>query len=386
MFGMKIKDLVTVPVTCHGGQKRGIVKISTDEDFVGYGEIGEAATDQLGKIITERWRRIIIGKNPMDTERILREIWAASIFAGRLGGPVLNSYSGVDFALLDLKGKILGIPCYQVVGGGFRKRIRVYQDTAGGPDPETYARNAVEAKRKGFDAVKFDLDVGFGERRARLGYDPYNETVANEELELMVEKVRAIREAIGYDVDLAIDLHGRYNTPSGSKIANAMEPFKLMWLEEPVPPENIDAMRAVKMSTSTPICCGENLYTKWGFKDLLEKQAADIIMPDIAQCGGIIEGKRIADLADMYNVPVAPHNNCGPFATMAMAHVCAAIPNFLVLEWHGANMKDWDSVIRWDGPVIDKGGINLSDKPGLGYGLNEKEILKRDPEAEELFT
>jgi len=105
---MKIRDLVTVPVTCHGRQKRGIVKISTDEDFVGYGEIGEAATGQLGKIITERWRRIIIGKDPMDTERILREIWAASIFAGRLGGPVLSSYSGVDFALLDLKGKDLG--------------------------------------------------------------------------------------------------------------------------------------------------------------------------------------------------------------------------------------------------------------------------------------
>jgi galactonate dehydratase len=382
---MKITDLVTIPITCHGDNKRGIVKITTDEGFTGYGEIGEAATGQLGKIITERWRRFVIDKDPLDVERILREIWAANIFAGRMGGAVLNSYSGVDFSLLDLKGKILGIPCFQVVGGGYRQRIRIYQDTAGGPDSETYAQNALVAKRKGFDAIKFDLDVGYGERRAEQGYEPYNETVTEAELVFMIDKVKTIREAIGYDTDLAIDLHGRYNTMSGIKIANALEPFKLLWLEEPVQAENIDAMYLVRMSTKTPICCGENLYTKWGFKDLLEKQAADIIMPDIAQCGGIIEGKRISDLADMYYVPVAPHNNCGPFATIAMAHMCASIPNFLVLEWHGARMKDWETVVNWDGPIIDKGGINLLNKPGMGYRLNEKEILKRNPEAEELF-
>jgi galactonate dehydratase len=201
----------------------------------------------------------------------------------------------------------------------------------------------------------------------------------------MEEKVRGVREAIGYEVDLAIDLHGRYNTISGIKIARALEPYQLMWLEEPVPPENVDAMYKVKLSTSTPICCGENLYSKWGFRDLLIKQAVDIIMPDIAQVGGIFEGKRIADLADMYYVPVAPHNNCGPFATIAQAHFCAAIPNFLILEWHGARIKDWDKVVEWDGPLIDNGYINLPNKPGLGYDLNEREILRRNPEAEELF-
>jgi galactonate dehydratase len=336
--------------------------------------------------MTDRWKQFIIGKNPLDTEKILRELWAGSIFAGRGGGALLSAMSGVDFALVDLKGKILGIPGYQVVGGGFRSRIRIYQDTAGGPDAATYARNALEAKQKGFDAIKFDLDVSFGERRAEHGYDPYNENVTNKELSLMVSKVNAVREAIGYDMDLAIDLHGRYNTVSGIKIAQALEPYKLMWLEEPVPPENVDAMREVKMSTSTPICCGENLYFKWGFRDLLVKQAADIIMPDIAQVGGIVEGKRIADLADMYYIPVAPHNNCGPLATIAQAHLCAAIPNFHILEWHGARMQDWDKIVKWNGPVINKGGINLPDKPGLGYELNEKEILRRDSDAEDLFT
>jgi galactonate dehydratase len=353
---VKIEKIVTVPITCHGRARRGIVKITTDEGFVGYGEVGETASEQLGPIMTDRWSRLIVGKNPLDTEKILRELWVGSLFAGRGGGALLSALSGVDFALVDLKGKILGIPGYQVVGGGFRTRIQIYQDTAGGPDSATYARNALEAKRKGFDAIKFDLDVGFGERRAEHGYEPYNENVTNKELSLMVAKVDAIREAIGYEMDLAIDLHGRYNTVSGIKV------------------------------TSTPICCGENLYFKWGFRELLVKQAADIIMPDIAQVGGIIEGKRIADLADMYYIPVAPHNNCGPLATIAQAHLCAAIPNFYILEWHGARVQDWDKIVNWDGPVIDKGGINLPDKPGLGYELNEKEILRRDPDAEDLFT
>jgi galactonate dehydratase len=382
---MKINDIQTVPITCHGEAKRGIVKITTDEGYVGYGEMGETATEELGPIITNRWKKTIIGKDPLDTEKILRELWVGSLFA-RGGGALLSAMSGVDFALIDLKGKILGIPGFQVVGGGFRTRIRVYQDTSGGQDPETYAKNALDAKRKGFNAIKFDLDVGYGGKRANFGYDPYNETVTSRELNIMVEKVKAIREAVGFEMDLAIDLHARYNTVSGIKIAHALEPFNLIWLEEPVPPENVDAMREVKLSTRIPICCGENLYSKWGFRDLLVKQAADIIMPDIAQVGGIIEGKRISDFADTYYVPVAPHNNCGPMATIAMAHLCAAIPNFYVLEWHGAKIHGWDKVVKWNGSVIDNGGINLSDKPGLGYELDEKEILLRDPDAGELFT
>jgi galactonate dehydratase len=386
VIDVKIAEIVTVPITCHGRARRGIVKITTDEGFVGYGEVGETAAEALGSIMTDRWRPLLVGKNPLDTERLLRALWASSLFAGRGGGALLSALSGVDFALVDLKGKILGIPGYQVVGGGFRRRIRIYQDTAGGPDAATYARNAVEAQRNGFDAIKFDLDVGVGEPRGQHGYDPYNETVTTQELALMVAKVAAIREAIGYEMDLAIDLHSRYNTVSGIRIARALEPYRLMWLEEPVPPENVEAMREVKLATSTPICCGENLYSKWGFRDLLERQAADIIMPDIAQVGGIVEGKRIADLADLYYVPVAPHNNCGPLATIAQAHLCAAIPNFHILEWHGARIPEWDKIVLWDGPVIDRGGINLPDKPGLGYELNEREILRRDPDAGALFT
>lgn len=387
---MKITEVRSIPINCHGASRRGIVKLTTDEGYIGYGEVGETATEQLSTLFIEglvypQWTKILIGKNPLDIDKILRELWVGNLFAGRTGGALLSALSGVDFALVDLKGKILGIPGYQVVGGGFRHRIRVYQDTAGGAKPDDYAKHGAEAVQNGFTAIKYDLDVGYGAQRAEYGYDPFNEHVTNRELRLMVEKVQAVRDTIGYDVDVAIDLHGRYNVPSGIRIAKALERFNLLWLEEPVPPENIAAMREVKNATSIPICCGENLYSKWGFRDLLTMQAADIIMPDIAQVGGIMEGKRIADLADLYYVPVAPHNNCGPMATIAMAHLCAAIPNFLLLEWHGARIPDWDTIIHWDGPVISKGYLTLKDTPGLGYSLNEKEILKRNPEAEELF-
>ena len=370
---MKITSIGVVPITCHSGAKRGIVKIKTDEGISGFGEIGEAAKGDLGKRMCEYWEKLVVGKNPMDIDVILREIWLQSRFYQPMGGVVGSTLSGVDFALVDLKGKILGIPGYQVVGGGYRNKVRVYQDTYSGPDVDTYKKNALDAVKNGFDAIKFDLDKGFGNERMKAGFDPYNETVTKEELDGMVDIVSGIREAIGYEVDLAIDLHMRYNTQSGIKIARSLESFRLMWLEEPVPPENVDALREVKMSTNTPICAGENVYSKWGFKDLLEKQAASIIMPDVAKVGGIIESKRIADLADIYYIPVAPHNNCGPMATIAMAHFCASIPNFLVLEWHGARVKDWGKVVRWQGPIIDRGRIVLTDKPGLGYELNEKE-------------
>lgn len=390
MSKLKITEVCSIPIHCHGTAKRGIVKLATDEGYVGYGEVGETATEHLSALYVEglvypHWKNILLGKNPLNINQILRELWTGSLFAGRTGGALLSALSGVDFALIDLKGKILGIPGYQVVGGGFRQRIRIYQDTAGGATPHDYAKHGATAVQKGFDAIKYDLDVGYGVHRAEFGYDPYNEHVTNRELELMVEKVQAVRDTIGYDVDVAIDLHGRYNVPSAIRIAKALERFQLLWLEEPVPPENIVALREVKNATSIPICCGENLYSKWGFRDLLIMQAADIIMPDIAQVGGILEGKRIADLADLYYIPVAPHNNCGPMATIAMAHLCAAIPNFLLLEWHGARIPDWDAIIHWDGPVISKGYLTLKDTPGLGYTLNEKEILKRNPEAEELF-
>jgi galactonate dehydratase len=230
---LKITEVRSIPITCHGAAKRGIVKLSTDEGFVGYGEVGETATEQLSALYVEglvypHWKNLLLGKDPLNIDTILRELWVGSLFAGRTGGALLSALSGVDFALIDLKGKILGIPGYQVVGGCFRRHIRIYQDTAGGATPHDYAKHGAEAVQKGFDAIKYDLDVGYGESRSEYGYDPYNEHVTNRELKLMVENVRAVRDTIGYDVDVAIDLHGRYNAPSAIRIAKALECFNLL--------------------------------------------------------------------------------------------------------------------------------------------------------------
>ena len=178
----------------------------------------------------------------------------------------------------------------------------------------------------GFDALKFDVD----ETQAGFRNDRWNWHASPSEIDWMVERVAAVREAVGPSIDLAIDMHGRYDIASGIAVARAMEPFRLLWLEEPVPPENVAAMREVKRASPVPLCSGENLYLRWGFRDLLEQQAVDYIMPDIPKCGGLSECRKIANMAEVYYVPLAPHNVCGPLGTMASAHVCASIPNFLV--------------------------------------------------------
>ena len=220
----------------------------------------------------------------------------------------------------------------------------------------------------GFNALKFDVD----ETEAGFRDDRWNWHASNAELDWMVERVAAVREAVGPSIDLAIDMHGRYDIASGIAVAKAMEPFRLLWLEEPVPPENVAAMREVKRVSPVPLCSGENLYLRWGFRDLLEQQAVDYIMPDIPKCGGLSECRKIANMAEVYYIPLAPHNVCGPLGTMASAHVCATIPNFLVMEWHWIDYPGWEDLTIQDQPVIQNGHVVLTDKPGIGLEVNDE--------------
>jgi galactonate dehydratase len=187
----------------------------------------------------------------------------------------------------------------------------------------------------------------------------------------MVAKVAFTRELYPKKIDLAVDMHGRYDATTGKRVAKELEPFKLLWLEEPVPAENIDAMREIRQSTHTPICCGENIYLRHGFRELLEKRAADIIMPDIQKCGGLLEARKIADMAHAYYVPFAPHCVVSPVGTMASAHVCAAVPNFLVLEWHWIDsLPLWRSWVN-EGEIIEKGFITIPERAGIGVEMND---------------
>jgi len=198
-----------------------------------------------------------------------------------------------------------------------------------------------------------------------------NWTATNNEIDHMLAKIAFTRENYPMSIDLAVDMHARYDAPTGKRVAKEVEKFKLLWLEEPVPAENIDAMREIRASTSTPIACGENIYMRWGFRELLEKRAADIIEPDFQKTGGLLEGRKIADMAHTYYVPVAPHSVCSPIGTMATAHVCAAIPNFLAQEWHWIDLRDlWKNFVK-EGEIIEKGFIHMPERAGLGVEMNE---------------
>jgi galactonate dehydratase len=363
---MKITDIKTAEVRGHGYSC--YARVFTDEGITGTGECIHGGDGV--RLLIAGMKSLLAGENPLDVDRLFEKVRRSHIFNGALAGNMVTAITGVEIALWDLAGKALGVPIYRLLGGQFRDRIRLYCDCGLGREerPEAGAQKAKEVVGEGFTALKFDID----DLRHPLKHDSWNHTLNNGELDAMVDKVAAVREAIGPHVDLAIDMHGRYDTRSGIRVAQALEPFRLLWLEEPVPPENVDAMLEVKRSTRTPICAGENLYLRYGFRDLIEKQAVDIIMPDIPKCCGLSEGRKIANLAEIYYIPMAPHNVCGPLGTLASCHTCASIPNFLVLEWHWRERPHWNTLLQTSEPIIQNGYIRVPDTPGIGAELNEE--------------
>jgi galactonate dehydratase len=366
---LKITDVRTAEVIVHGLQTH--VRIYTDQGLIGQGEATDAAVGSAA--LVRSFRRFLIGKDPLNVDALWEAIRTAGIFAGAQAGQYVTALTGVETALWDLTGKALGLPIYQLLGGKFRDRVRMYCDS----DMEDPLGKEAERKlpwieSNGFTAMKIDID----QARDPARFDAVNWTASNGEIDRMVSWVRHIRESIPKQMDLAVDMHGRYDANTGKRVAAAVEPYRLLWLEEPVPAENIDAMADIRHSTKTPICCGENLYMRWGFRELLEKQAADIIMPDIQKVGGLSEARKVANLAQTYYVPFAPHCVVSPIGTMASAHVCASIPNFLVCEWHWINHVDlWKDFVK-EGEIISKGYITVPDRPGIGVEMNEQAARK----------
>jgi galactonate dehydratase len=366
---LKITDVRTAEVMVHGLQTH--VRIYTDQGLIGQGESTDAAVGSAA--LVRSFRRWLIGKDPMNVDALWESIRTAGIFAGAQGGQYITALTGVETALWDLTGKALGLPVYQLLGGKFRDRVRMYCDS----DMEDPLGKEAERKlpwiqSQGFTAMKIDID----EARDPARFDAVNWTASNGEIDRMVSWVRHVRETIPKQMDLAVDMHGRYDANTGKRVASAVEPYRLLWLEEPVPPEDIDAMADIRHSTKTPICCGENLYMRWGFRELLDKQAADIIMPDIQKVGGLSEARKVANLAQTYYVPFAPHCVVSPIGTMASAHVCASIPNFLVCEWHWINHLDlWKDFVK-EGEIISSGYITVPNRPGIGVEMNEAAARK----------
>jgi L-alanine-DL-glutamate epimerase-like enolase superfamily enzyme len=201
--------------------------------------------------------------------------------------------------------------------------------------------------------------------------DPWNRCLTNREIAHITEQVGLAREAIGDGIDLLIDCHWKYNVSDAIRLARALEPFTLLWLEDPVPPENVAAHRLVTQASTTPICTGENLYLRHGFRELISTHACDVVAPDVPKMGGLAEAKRVADLADLYDMAVGPHNVSSPIGTLAACHMLATVPNFLILEFHGCHVPWWSDLVQGPQPVIKDGYITVPDGPGLGVELNE---------------
>ncbi|HRI79332.1 MAG TPA: mandelate racemase/muconate lactonizing enzyme family protein [Cyclobacteriaceae bacterium] len=352
------------------------VKIFTSQGIVGHGE-GVDATPGTYHLV-KRFGFFLKDQNPLNVHRLFEDIRRSGFFAGAQSGMYVAVLSAIEAALWDLAGKALGLPVYQLLGGKFRDKIRVYCDTALNtsklPGPTEFANAATEAVKMGFNALKFDLDQADDPGK----YDKFNWTASPAELQRMVDSVAAARKAVGPNIDICIDCHGRYDAPTGHILAKRLEPFNLMWLEEPIPAENAEAYKSIKDSTSTPICAGENHYLAYGFRSLLEIGAVDIIMPDLQKCGGLGEAQRIANLSNLYYVPFAPHMVASYLGAMASCHACASVPNFLILEWQIYFHRDpmFKEIVTFDGPMVENGFITLRDKPGVGVEINEEGMKK----------
>ena len=367
---MKVIDIKTFAVDCFR-TNWVFVKVYTDEGIDG---VGEATLEYKEKALigaVEHIREYLVGKDPRQIERHWHDIYRDAYWRG--GAVLMSALSAVEMALWDILGKSLGVPVYQLLGGRANDKVRIYVNGwfSGAKKPEEFAACAKAAMERGVTALKWDP---FG--KAYL-------TLSGAELDNALACVAAVREAVGNRVDLLIEGHGRFDVPTGIRIAKELEQFRPMWFEEPVPPDNLEALKAVRDKSPVPISAGERLYTLKSFKDLFEMRAADYIQPDISHAGGIMELKKIAAVADTYYIPFAPHNPSGPVANAATLQLAACCPNFNILEIMYSDVT-WRADVTDEDLHYEDGYIIIPDKPGLGIELNEKACLAHPYQAHTL--
>jgi galactonate dehydratase len=329
--------------------RRFYLKIHTNAGIVG---AGEPITEGRAKTCAEAVREIepyLIGKDPRRVAHHWQAIYRHAFYRG---GPVLTSaLSGIDQALWDIKGKALGVPVYELLGGPTRDRIRVY---AGGGDLETMKQKVAE----GFNAFKTGLHQHLPRTIETLGF-----------VEREVEHFAAMREAVGSDVDIAIDFHGAVPPQTAMLLIKAFEPFQPLFIEEPIQCQNVGLMAEMAAKTHIPIATGERIFTKWGFREILEKGAASVLQPDLCHAGGITECRLIAGMAEAYYATMAWHNPLGPISLAAGVQCAAAVPNFLIQEGAGV-LRPGEGILKKPFEVKD-GYLVLPTEPGLGVELDD---------------
>ena len=348
----------------HVRPRWSFVRVTTDEGLEGFGEANLEGRSRTVEAAIRDVLPQLLGQDPRQIERLWQAMYRRAFYRG---GPILMSaISGVEQALWDILGKSLGVPVSQLLGGAVRDRIRVYCHV-GGDTPQEAASQAEKARSAGFTAVKTGLSGP-----ARILESP---AFIDREL----ERLEAMRSALGPTVDVAIDFHGRVGPALAITLAKEIERSRIrpLFIEEPCLPENVDALVQIAKSTTLPIATGERLFGKWGFREVLEKQAAAILQPDLAHCGGILEGKKIAAMAETYFVAFAPHNPLGPINLAASLNLVATVPNFLAQE----QVNVGDGYLMEPFRIVD-GYIEVPRGPGLGITVDASALERHRYEGD----
>lgn len=368
---MKITGIETF--ICHAYRTNWVfVKVLTDVE--GLHGVGEATLEYKEHTVAQACKeleRTLVGRDPHRIEDIWHSAYRNAYWRG--GAVLMSALSAIEMALWDIKGKDLGVPVYQLLGGKVRESIACYANGWFAPakTPAEFAEKAKQAVAQGFEALKWDP---FGSSYLQIDRKQLNEAI---------QCVGAVYDAVKDSADVIIEGHGRFDIPTAVRVGQALGEFDILWFEEPIPPQNLEGLAEVKRRVNVPISAGERLYNRWEFRSLFELKAADFIQPDVSHAGGIMELKKIAAMAEAYHIPICPHNPSGPIANAATLQLAACVPNFYLLETMSSDVP-WRKSISTEEVKFENGEMFISDKPGLGIDINVEEIKKHPFEPKEL--
>ncbi|MBC8229627.1 mandelate racemase/muconate lactonizing enzyme family protein [bacterium] len=384
---LKITDM-RMAVVC-SNYDYPIIRIDTNQGVYGIGEVRDAGHKENAL----QFKSMLLGQNPCNVDMIFRAIKHFGNW-GREGGGV----SGIEIALWDLIGKVYGVPCYQFLGGKYRDRIRLYADTPAPAErtPEGYTERVLERQKMGLTFIKFDVGIhvlrgyveggvvgtptkyeyGLGRQRVARG-TAVGTQLTDKGIARFVDIVSAVRDAVGWDIPLAVDHFGPLTVKDGIRLGHALEPYGLAWMEDIIPWQDVEGNLQVTRAINVPTLNGEDIYLWDGWREMIEKRAIDIIQPDLLTAGGMLETKKITDYAERYGLPTVLHFAGSPIAFMANLHCAAAIPSFIALENHALDLPFWkDLVTGLPENLIEDGYVRVPEKPGLGVDLNLEGIEK----------
>lgn len=398
---LKITDM-RYAVVMNGGGRCPVIRIDTNQGIYGLGEVRDGANWRYALFLKSR----IMGMNPCNVEMIFKKIKQFG-FHGRQAGGVC----GVEMALWDLAGKAYNVPAYQLLGGKYRSKVRLYADTPRMDDPTQFAAKMKErVEGKGYTFLKMDFgieslakvpgtvvnsnfwDIARQWENTQMTYGgtehPFTQVqITDKGLELLAEYVSKVRGAVGYEVPLASDHYGHFDKNNAIRLGRAVEKYRLAWLEDLIPWKYTEDWKEISQAIETPTLTGEDIYLKEEFIKLIDHRAVDLVHPDLASSGGLLETKKIGDYAEERGVAMAMHFAGTPISFMANVHCAAATQNFVALEHHSVDLPYWENLVKkTDVPMIEKGFANVPERPGLGIDLNDEEVKKHlDPEDQGYF-